>query len=96
MEGKYVIVRSSGSGVWAGMLKSRNGSEAILTNARRIWYWAGAASLSELAMRGSSKPNQCKFPMQVDEVLILDIKEIIPTRETAQKSIEGVQIWSEH
>ena len=48
--GKYVIVRTYSAGVFSGNLKSRNGQEVVLTNARRLWYWAGAASLSQLAV----------------------------------------------
>lgn len=46
--GKYVIVRTYSAGVFAGNLKSRNGKEVELTDARRIWRWAGAASLLSL------------------------------------------------
>ena len=43
---KYVIVRTYSAGVFAGELESKNGQEVVLRNARRIWYWSGAASLS--------------------------------------------------
>ena len=39
----YVMVRTYSAGVFAGELVSRKGQEVILKNARRIWYWAGAA-----------------------------------------------------
>ena len=96
MEGKYVIVRSNGSGCWAGTLQKRDGAEVILTDARRLWYWSGAASLSELAMKGTSKPNQCKFPMPVNEVLVMNVIEIIPTQKKAEESIREVRAWTEH
>ena len=48
---RYVIVRTHSAGVFAGNLLSRKGKEVVLTNARRLWYWIGAASLSELAVR---------------------------------------------
>jgi len=44
---KYVLVRTQSAGVFAGELESRNGQEVVLLNARRIWYWDGAASLSQ-------------------------------------------------
>ena len=50
---KYVIVRTYSAGVFAGNLKSRDGKEVTLTNARRLWYWSGAASLSQLAVAGT-------------------------------------------
>ena len=53
--GTHAIVRTYSAGVFAGTIKSRDGKEAVLTDARRIWYWNGAASLSELATKGMSK-----------------------------------------
>ena len=91
---KYVIVRTYSAGVFAGVLESRNGREVVLRNARRIWYWDGAASLSELAMRGTSKPRQCKFPCPVDRVELLEAIEIIDVTAEARQSIEGVPVWS--
>ena len=90
---KYVIVRTYSAGVFAGYLKSRKGREVVLTNARRIWYWAGAASLSQLAMEGTSKPNQCKFPCAVDRVELLEVIEILDVTPIAEKSIREVPVW---
>ena len=90
---KYVIVRTYSAGVFAGYLKKREGNEVTLSNARRIWYWEGAASLSQLAMEGTSRPEKCKFPCPVDEVLLLNAIEILDTTPLAKASIEGVPIW---
>lgn len=38
-EGRYCIVRGDRSGVYAGVLKARQDREAVLTAARKIWYW---------------------------------------------------------
>ena len=94
MPEKYVIVRTYSAGVFAGTLESRNGREVVLTNARRIWYWSGAASLSELAVRGTSRPNQCKFPVAVPRVELLEVLEILDTTPAARASIEAVPEWS--
>jgi hypothetical protein len=90
---KYVIVRTYSAGVFAGYLKSRKGQEVVLNNARRIWYWDGAASLSELAARGTSKPENCKFPLAVAEIILLQAIEIIDTTAVAEKSIKEVREW---
>lgn len=90
---QYVIVRTYSAGVFSGYLKSRNGQEVVLTNARRIWYWQGAASLSQLAQDGTSKPEGCKFPCEVDEVTLLQAIEIISVTEKAEASIKGVPVW---
>ena len=93
---KYVIVRTESSGVFAGWLESRNGQEVVLQNARRIWYWKGSSSLSELAMKGTSCPNECKFPIAVDRVELLQAIEILDCTPTAQTSILSVPIWTSH
>lgn len=95
VDGDYVIVRSRDSGVHAGYLVSRNGGEVELRDARRIWYWDGAASLSELAVRGTAKPENCKFPASVPQITILGVCEIIPATTAARKSIQGVTEWRE-
>lgn len=74
---------------------SRNGKEVVLIDARRLWYWDGAASLSELAMRGTSKPENCKFPCPVKCVELLEAIEILDTTDEAEKSIRGVPIWTQ-
>lgn len=43
------IVRTYSAGVFFAEVESRNGKEAVLRMARRLWFWEGAASLSELA-----------------------------------------------
>lgn len=91
---RYVIVRTTSAGVFAGEFESRNGREVVLRNARRIWYWDGAASLSQLAMEGTCKPNECKFPCEVGKVELLEATEILDVTEKARKSIKSVPIWS--
>ena len=90
---EYCIVRTYSAGVFAGYVESRNGQEVVVRTARRIFYWDGAASLSQLAMSGTSKPQNCKFPEAVDKVTLLQAIEIIPCSEKAKKSIESVGVW---
>lgn len=91
---EYVIARGSNSGVHAGLLVSRNGSEVELKDARRIWYWKGAATLSELAERGTRCPAECKFPIAVSKVVKTDVCEVLSVSAKARKSIESVPVWS--
>lgn len=93
MAKKFVICRTYSAGVFAGTLESRDGKEAVLTNARRLWYWDGAASLSQLAMQGTKKPKTCKFPIAVDRVELTEAIEILDVTPEAQKSIEEVPVW---
>jgi hypothetical protein len=90
----YVIVRTYSAGVFAGYLESRSGREVVLKNARRLWYWDGAASLSQLAMEGVTKPENCKFPCEVSKVTLLETIEILETTEKARKCITNVPVWA--
>ena len=91
--GDYIICRTYSAGVFAGTLKWRKGKEVTLIQARRIWYWEGAASLSELAVKGTKSPQKCKFPVEVPEVVLLEAIEILSVTTTAKKSIKGVPEW---
>ena len=91
--GKKVIVRGDRSGVFFGTLVAKEGREIKLEKCRRIWYWDGAASISQLAKEGVTKPDDCKFTVVVDELVILDAIEIIPCTEVAADIIEGVRVW---
>jgi hypothetical protein len=95
MEDRYVIIRGTNSGAFAGLLESRTGSEVVLRQSRRLWYWDGAASLSELAQRGTSKPKTCKFPAPVARHEILDAIEVIDVTPEARASIESVNPWTQ-
>jgi len=90
---KKVIIRGDRSGVFFGTLNAKEGQEVRLTNCRRIWYWSGAASVSQLAVDGTSDPSNCKFTVVVPEIEILDAIEILLCSEKAIKSIESVKIW---
>ena len=92
--GRYVIVRTYSAGVFAGILSSRDGKEVVLHQARRLWYWDGAASLSQLAMEGVKAPQNCKFPVAVDRIVLTEAIEIIDATEVARQSIKAVKIWA--
>lgn len=90
---EYKIVRTYSAGVFAGYLVSRKGQEVVLKNARRLWYWKGAASLSQLAVDGVSSPQECKFPAEVSRVELLQAIEILDVTEKAKQSIANVAVW---
>lgn len=90
---EYVIVRTESAGVFAGYCESRVGSEIVLKKARRLWYWKGVATLSQLAVDGVNCPKECMFPIEVNTIILLGVIEIIPCTKKAQDSIKGVPIW---
>jgi hypothetical protein len=95
MSERYVIVRTYSAGVFAGVLESRNGREVVMRDARRIWYWKGAASLSQLAVEGTTRPRECKFPIAVPRVELLEAIEILDVTPKARESIASVPVWQE-
>ena len=90
---QYYIIRADKAGVFFGQIQSRNGDEVTMRNVRRIWYWDGANSISQLAVDGTAKPNKCKFTVTVEQMTILGVIEIIPCTEKATKSIMAVHEW---
>ena len=93
MIGKYVIVRGDRSGVFAGTLVSNEGQKVVLSHCRRLWYWSGAASISQIANDGVKNPRNCKFTVTVNSIVILDAIEIIPTTTSAEKNVKAVPEW---
>jgi Mg2+ and Co2+ transporter CorA len=87
----YVIIRTYSAGVFAGILADRDGKEVKLQKARRLWYWDGAFTLSQLSVDGVSKPENCKFACEVEEIILTEAIEIIPCTDTAQKNIRTVK-----
>lgn len=89
----YFIVRGKDSGVFFGNIKERNGQEVTMTNVRRLWYWDGAASISQLAQEGTVNPSSCKFTVTVDEITVLDAIEIDKCTDEAIANIKAVAEW---
>ena len=90
---QYVCVRTYSAGVHIGYLSERDGQEVELKNARRVWFWAGAASLSQLAEEGSSKQTECKISVTVSNILLLQAIEIISISAQAKKNLDAIQDW---
>lgn len=93
---EYCIVRTYSAGVFAAYVEKREGKEATLRKARRLWYWDGASSLSQLAVDGTTKPQNCKFPAEVDKIEVTEVIEISYCTEKAKQSIAGVKVWQQN
>lgn len=93
MIGKKVVVRTFSAGVHYGTLDSMDGKVCLLSNSRRIWYWKGAVTLSELAVSGVKYPDECKFSIKVPAIILTEAIEIILCTEEGVKSIEAVKEW---
>ena len=91
---KYVIVRCKDAGVHAGEYVKHTGREVVLKNSRRIWYWKGAASLSEIAVHGCSCPKECKIALAVPSITLTEACEIIECLPAGEKFLREVIAWT--
>lgn len=92
---KKCIIRTNRAGVFFGTLTDYDTTTrtAELHDTRRLWYWDGAASLSQLAVEGVKNPRNCKFTITVPEMQVMEVIEIIPCTDNAIKNIESVVVW---
>ncbi len=91
MIGKKCIVRTYFAGVWFGEIEQKSGNEVIVKNARRMWQWWAAASisLSGVALHGI-KQDKSKICPAVSSVW-LEAIEIIPCTNIAIELIESAK-----
>lgn len=90
---QWYIIRSKEAGAFFAHIDARRGDEVDLRDARRLWYWDGAASLSQMAVDGVSNPLNCKFTVIVPSMTVLGVCEIIPCTDKAVESVQGVKVW---
>ena len=93
MDNKYYIVRAKDAGVFFGQIKRRNKDKIEMKNVRKLWYWAGAAAVEQLAVDGVKNPKDCKFTVFVDQMVIADPIQIIHCTDRAEKILKEVEAW---
>lgn len=88
----YVIVRTYSAGVHFGRLISRNGREVKLSESRRVHYWTGALSCSELATRGPGQGSKICDPVDIE---LTEAIEIIQCAPEAAQAIVAYPRWAQ-
>lgn len=93
--GTPVIARCKQAGVHFGTLVSWEGEEALLINARRLWYWKclKGHTLNAVANYGLHKDS--KIPAAVSKIVLTDACELIPVTPQAAESISGMESHNE-
>jgi hypothetical protein len=96
MEKQYVIIRTDSAGVHMGILEEctpTNSHYAVtLSNTRRIWSWAGANTLTDLAARGSTAPKECKISRPIAQNKMMAI-EIIAVEPAGKIALDAIPNW---
>jgi len=94
MINKICIIRSYESGVHFGeVLETRDtihGLSVTLKDSRRVHYWEGAASLSQMALDGIKTG---RIAMVLPEIQVENVCEIIPMSEAAIDNMKKQPIW---
>ena len=91
---KYCVVRTYSAGVHIGYVKDfaeKNPQQATLINSRRLHYWDGACSLSQVAMDGVN--DSSRIAIEIPEIILTDIVEIIPCSEKAAEFFKVAKVW---
>lgn len=84
---EFVIVRTRNAGVHCGTLQGEpDGTQIILTDARRVWRWRGANSLSELANNGCAMEFS-RISEPVSKIRIPDYIEVLTCTNEAKKNL---------
>ncbi len=86
---KYVVVRTYSAGVHVGELVQRKGMDVELANARRIWSWGGAFTLSEIAMSGIKSG---KVSVAVPSIILTQAIEVIPASKESESCLRNFQV----
>lgn len=94
MIGKKVLIRSYAAGVFFGTLEKEEytlaGKVVVLSNSRRIHYWEGAASLSQVALDGI-KNGRVAMVEPMKEVV--NVIETTLLSDVAISNLENQPVW---
>ena len=87
--GKPVIIRARDAGVHFGTLESVDGQVVMLSDARRLWrFWcAESISLTGVALHGLADREEVQICGTIDLMAIRGWCEIIPVAKKAAKNI---------
>lgn len=90
---KKYIVRCDRAGVFYGEIEKIDGSTVHMRNVRKVWYWDGANAVEELAVNGTTRPDNCNLTVAVESMTVLQAIQIIPCTAKAIESLDAVKEW---
>lgn len=90
--GKKIIARIERAGVFHGTLDYIDNEIIRLKDARRIYYWNGALSVTDMAAKGLTG-GKISIPVSTVEFMSPMITELNECSVEATKSIEAIKVW---
>lgn len=94
---QFYIIRADKAGVFLAKIESIENGSAVCNSVRRLYYWEGALDVTQIAAHGVTRPQSCKFSVQMEEndkSTIFNLIELHPASEKAIKSIQSVKEWT--
>lgn len=91
---QYCVVRTCSAGVHIGYVKSfgeKHPQHALLLKSRRLHYWDGACSLSQVAMDGVN--DSSRIAMELPVIELTDVIEVIPCSSKAADYFKAAKVW---
>lgn len=89
---KKIIARIDKAGVFHGTLDYIDSDILRLKDARRIYFWNGALSVTDMAVKGISG-GKVTIPVTTVEFMSENIVELNECSDEATKSIEAIKPW---
>ena len=92
--GNVVLIRDNRAGVHVGTLKEVDlvNKTAVLENARKVWYWEGAASCHGIAALGLCHVGSKVAPV-VPAVASTDVVEVVLCTPEGAESVMTCPVW---
>lgn len=91
--GKKIIARIDRAGVFHGTLAAKDAEITTMTDVRRIYYWKGALSVTDMSVTGVKAGSKITLPAKRVEFETGRIVELIECTDEASKSIESIKPW---
>ena len=88
--GKKVLIRANGAGVYFGTLEKMEGNQVKVANVRNLWRWTGASCLSQIANEGVTGD---KIGPVVGSMVINNVLQVIPLTDAAIANLENQPEW---
>ena len=91
--GKKIIARINRAGVFHGTLAAKDAETTTMTDVRRIYYWQGPISVTDMSVTGVKAGSEVTLPAKRVEFETAKVIELIECSAEASKSIESIEPW---
>lgn len=91
--GKKIIARIERAGVFHGTLAAKDAEITTMTDVRRIYYWEGALSVTDMSVTGVNASSKITLPAKRVVFQTARVIELVECTDEANKSIESIKPW---